>query len=80
MRFPAMWLCGVAAALLSGCVSTVSGNAVREQPFGGSDVPPLGVSKLDGVMLSVGELNGIVGSTQMKVAIELQQMNDHSAA
>jgi hypothetical protein len=75
-----MWLCAVAAALLSGCLSTVSGNAVREQHTGGTDVPLLGMSKLDGVMLSVGALNGIVGSTQMKVAIELQQMNDHSAA
>ena len=29
-------------------------------------------------MLSIGELNGIVGSTYMKVTSELDKMTDHS--
>jgi PknH-like extracellular domain len=68
-----------AAVLLSGCVSTVSGNAVRAQNAGPVDVPPLDESKLDDVLLSIGELNGIVGSTQMKITVELEEMSDHSA-
>jgi hypothetical protein len=67
------------AVLLSGCVSTVSGTAVRAQNAGAIDVPPLGESKLDDVMLSIGEINGIVGSTQMKITSELEEMTDHSA-
>ncbi|MGY4649960.1 sensor domain-containing protein [Mycobacterium sp. URHB0021] len=68
-----------AAVLLSGCVSTVSGSAVRAQNAGPVDVPELSGSKLDRVLLSIGELNGIMGSTQMKVTSELEQMTDHSA-
>jgi hypothetical protein len=67
-----------ASALLSGCVSTVSGNAVRAQNAAPVDVPPLSEHKLDDVLLSVGELNAIMGSTQMKVTSELEQMTDHS--
>lgn len=65
--------------LLSGCVSTVSGTALRAQNAGPIDVPPLDESKLDDVLLSIGELNGIVGSTQMKITVELEEMSDHSA-
>jgi PknH-like extracellular domain len=65
--------------LLSGCVSTVSGTAVRGQNAGAIDVPPLDEAKLDDVLLSIGELNGIVGSTQMKITSELEEMTDHSA-
>jgi hypothetical protein len=65
--------------LLSGCVSTVSGTAVRGQNAGAIDVPPLDEAKLDDVLLSIGELNGIVGSTQMKITSELEDMTDHSA-
>jgi PknH-like protein len=67
-----------ASVLLSGCVSSVSGTAVRAQNAGPIDVPPLTEAKLDHVLLSIGELNGIVGSTQMKVTSELEQMTDHS--
>ena len=42
------------------------------------DVPPLAESKLDDVLLSIGELNGIIGSSQMKVTSELDEMTDHS--
>jgi hypothetical protein len=59
-------------------VSTVSGAAVRAQKAGPIDVPPLHEAKLDHVLLSIGELNGIVGSTQMKVTSKLEKMTDHS--
>lgn len=67
-----------ASVLLSGCESTVSGTAVRAQNAAPIDVPPLTKTKLDGVLLSAGELNGIMGSTQMKVTSELEAMTDHS--
>jgi hypothetical protein len=68
-----------ASVLLSGCVSTVSGTAVRAQHAAPVDVPALTEAKLDDVLLSIGELNGIVGSTQMKVTNEMEEMTDHSA-
>jgi hypothetical protein len=67
-----------ASALLSGCVSSVSGTAVRAQHAAPIDVPPLTEAKLGDVLLSAGELNGIMGSTQMKVTSELEEMTDHS--
>ena len=67
-----------ASVLLSGCVSTVSGTAVRAQHAAPIDVPPLTEAKLDDVLLSISELNGIVGSTQMKVTSELDEMTDHA--
>ena len=67
-----------ASVLLSGCVSTVSGTAVRAQHAAPVDVAPLTEAKLDDVLLSIGELNGIMGSTQMKVTSELEEMTDHS--
>lgn len=69
-----------ASVLLSGCVSTVAGIAVRAPNALPLDVPPLEEARLAGVMLSIGELNGIVGSTQMTVTSELEEMTDHSAA
>ena len=66
------------SALLPGCTSTVSGTAVRAQHAAPVDVAPLTESKLDDVLLSIGELNGIMGSTQMKVTSELKEMTDHS--
>ena len=75
-------LVGVLASVvvLSGCASTVSGSAVRAQDAAPVDVAPLDESDLDDVLLSVGELNGIVGSTQMRITAELEDMSDHSAA
>jgi outer membrane murein-binding lipoprotein Lpp len=67
-----------ATVLLSGCVSTVSGTAVRAQHAAPIDVPQLTEAKLDDVLLSIGELNGIMGSSQMKVTSELEEMTDHS--
>jgi hypothetical protein len=76
---------GVAVALcllLSGCVSTVAGTAVRAQNAGpdSTDAPRLTESALDEMMLSIGELNGIVGATGMKITGTLDAMGDHSAA
>jgi hypothetical protein len=67
-----------ASVLLTGCESTVSGTAVRAQNAAPIDVPPLTDAKLDDVLLSIGELNGIMGSSQMKVTSELDEMTDHS--
>lgn len=67
-----------AAVLLSGCVSTVSGTAMRAPDPGRLDVPPLDEAELDDVLLSIGELNAIMGSTTMRVTSTLDEMTDHS--
>jgi hypothetical protein len=67
-----------ASALLSGCVGTISGTAVRAQTAGPANVRALSESKLGDVLLSIGDINGIMRSTQMKVTSQLQQMTDHS--
>lgn len=69
----------VAAVLVSGCVSTVSGRAVRPPSVIPADAPPLTEAQLDDVLLSIGELNGIMGATQMTVTSDLTEMTDHSA-
>lgn len=51
---------------------------MREQHAAPIDVPPLTEAKLDGVLLSIGELNDIMGSAKMKVTSELKEMTDHS--
>ena len=61
-------------------MSTVAGTAARAEHAGPVDVPPLKESALDHVLLSIGDLNGIVGSTQMKVTASMQEMTDHSSA
>jgi len=51
---------------------------MREQHAAPIDVPPLTEAKLDGVLLSIGELNDIMGSANMKVTSALHEMTDHS--
>ena len=68
-----------ASVLLTGCVSTVSGTATRAQNAGPGEVAPLDESKLDDVVLSIGEINAIMGSSTMEVTSELDEMTDHSA-
>jgi len=68
------------SVLLTGCVSTISGTATRPPNAGPSDVPPLDESKLDDVVLSIGEINAIMGSSTMEVTSELDEMTDHSDA
>lgn len=75
--------CGVlaviaASVLLTGCVSTVSGTATRPANAGPTNVPPLNESKLDDVVLSIGEINAIMGSSTMEVTNEVNEMGDHS--
>jgi len=76
MRAPVVALAAVLA--LSGCVSTVDGRAVRAASTVPTNVPPLTEAQLDDVLLTIGELNGIIGSTQMTVTNELEEMTDHS--
>jgi len=77
-RISAVGVVIAASVLLSGCVSTVSGTAVRAHNAAPIDLPPLTEAELDNVLLSIGELNGIMGSTQMKITSELDEMTDHS--
>jgi hypothetical protein len=69
-----------ASMVLTGCVSTVTGTATRPQNAGRSDVPPLDQSRLEDVVLSIGEINAIMGATSMEVTSELDGMTDHSDA
>lgn len=69
----------VSSLSVSGCVNAVSGTAVRAKDAIPLDVPPLDESRLDDVMLSLGELNDIVGATEMEITVDLQEMTDHSA-
>lgn len=69
-----------ASVLLTGCVSTVTGTAIRPPNAGISDVPPLEESQLDDLVLSIGEINAIMGSSAMEVTSELDEMTDHSDA
>ncbi len=80
MTVPRWWLSGLvlaASTVLAGCVSTVDGAAVRASPAG-SDVPVLDDAALDRLLLSIGEINGIMGSTQMQVNGDVDEMTDHS--
>jgi hypothetical protein len=73
----AMGAVGV-AALTAGCSDTVSGNAVRPVNIAPVDLPPLSETHLEDVLLSIGELNAIVGSTRMTVTSDSAEMTDHS--
>src|SRR5882757_4638118 len=66
--------------LLSGCTTIVSGNAVRDKDAAPLNVAPLKESQLDGVMLSIGEINSILGSKDIEVVDETEQMSDNSHA
>ena len=69
-----------ASVLLTGCVSNVSGTAVRPPNAAPADVPPLEESQLEEVLLSVGEINGLMGASTMVVTSELEEMTDHSSS
>lgn len=68
----------IGCALLTGCSSTVSGQAVRDKNAAPVDAPPLKESQLDDVLLSIDDINEIMGSDTMEVTGELDQMVDHS--
>jgi hypothetical protein len=69
-----------AVALLSGCVGNVSGTAVRAKSATPLDVAPLKESQLDGVLLSIDELDHLVGATEMGFVHQADDMSDNSAA
>jgi hypothetical protein len=74
---------GVAIAmtvLLSGCTSTVSGNAVRDKDAAPLDVAPLKEAQLDDVLLSMAEINSILGSSNIDVVSNMNEMSDNSHA
>jgi hypothetical protein len=61
-------------------VSTVSGTALRGQASGPTpvNVPQLEESDLDHVLLSSGEVNGIMDATAIRVTASAQSMSDNS--
>jgi hypothetical protein len=68
----------ILTALTAGCANTVSGNAVRPPNVVPVDVEPLSETHVDDVLLSIHELNDIVGSTRMMVTSDAEDMTDHS--
>ncbi|WP_431235765.1 sensor domain-containing protein [Mycolicibacterium psychrotolerans] len=68
------------SALLSGCVSTIGGTALRGQSTGPAlfDVPTLTESDLDRVLLTAGEVNGIMDATGIRMTASSQNMSDNS--
>jgi hypothetical protein len=66
--------------LLSGCTTTVSGNALRDKDAAPLDVAPLKEAQLADVMLTIDEINSILGSTDMEVVDETAGMSDNSHA
>ncbi len=70
----------VTTVMASGCANTVSGLAVRDADAGPTDVRPLRPAQLDDVLLSIAQLNGIAGATQMEIVVEGQEMSDNADA
>ena len=67
-----------AVTALTGCVSTVSGTAVRNASTVPSDVPKLDGSALDKVLLSIDEINDVMGTTDLEVTSDIDDMTDSS--
>lgn len=71
----------VAAAMaVSGCTSTVTGTAVRDPGAGPASMRPLRAAQLDDVLLTIDELNTVMGATKMQVVLTGQEMSDNSEA
>ena len=68
----------VVGMALSGCVSTVSGTAVRNANTVPTGVPRLDESALDKVLLPIDEINAILGTTDLKVTSEMDNMTNSS--
>ncbi|WUI27233.1 sensor domain-containing protein [Mycobacterium sp. NBC_00419] len=79
---PAVCTALVIGALLSGCASTVQGTAIRAQGGGVSpaNLPELKESDLGRVLLSDGEINGIMGATGIRGGGSTEEMSDNSDA
>jgi PknH-like extracellular domain len=72
---------GVAVAALmalTGCVSTVSGTAVRNATTVPSNIPKLDESALERVLLPIDEVNDIMGTTDLEVTSDIDDMTDSS--
>lgn len=67
-----------AMVLLTGCTDVVTGVAERAANEAPDDVPPLRESQLKGVLLSVDELNDIVGSDTMELVSDVDELQDNS--
>jgi PknH-like extracellular domain len=78
MRGSVVTVAAVVASVLAGCSSTVTGSAIRDPNATPTDVRPLREAQLDGVMLGVERLNGIVGATRLEVVVDARQMSDNS--
>lgn len=63
---------------LSGCVTTVTGTAVRNAATVPTDVPKLEESALGEVLLPIGEVNAIMGTTGLEVTSDIDDMTDSS--
>ncbi len=72
---------GVAVAALmalTGCVSTVSGTAVRNATTVPSNIPKLDESALERVLLPIDDVNDIMGTTDLEVTSDIDDMTDSS--
>jgi hypothetical protein len=79
-RAPVFCTAVVLGAVLSGCVSTVSGTALPAQGAGPLTVAvsTLAETDLDRVLLSAGEVNGVMNATGIRVTASAQSMSDNS--
>ena len=68
----------VAAAVLTGCATTVPGKPVAADTSG-APPPPVAAGDLDGLLLDPAEINAAMGATGMTVAETSKQMWDSSA-
>lgn len=66
------------ALLLAGCTSVVTGEAQRAANSVPDDVPPLRESQLEGLLLSVDDLNKIVNSLTMVLVTDVEELQDNS--
>lgn len=70
------------SALIAGCASTVGGTAVKAHGGGSApaNVADLKESDLGRVLLSVGEINGVMGATGIRETGSTEDMSDNSDA
>jgi len=68
----------IAVMALSGCVSTVSGSAVRDAKTVPTDVPRLQESALDSVVLPIAETTAQMGTTDHEITSDMDEMTDSS--
>lgn len=67
-------------AATSGCASTVSGTAVRDENSVPTDVAPLRASQLDDVLLKLPRLNEILGAARLELVLDSREMSDNAEA